>query len=390
MPQQPTRSNDRPSGRRLFAPLRWVGAGLLLLAPLNSLRGEEGAEQCAPLVATEPIVEPVAGEFEVALASAAETADPGQRPLTFFADLLVWNVREGAADNWAQEIVPPSGSSNEGTVRLIDAPFDWNAGLRVGMVRGLDDGFDVGVAYTNFSTQAANRAAGAVYSAFLGNFYVDNTDGSSFGPHYEEAAVEWDFDFQVIDLEVGRTFAIDHTLSLRPYAGLKAAIIDQSIHTRWQQPIDSGSHVYLFDSAVENVQQDFWGIGPAIGVAAAAPLYATPSSSLRIVASPAASLMYGRWEFSDRYQNDGPTSTTVPTATAVAIDMSAIDGAATMARGFVGVEWVQQFARTTAAVSLGYEAQVWLNQMQFYSFNMGRLNNLTSLQGGIIEVSFDY
>ena len=34
---------------------------------------------------------------------------------------------------------------------------------------------------------------------------------------------------------------------------------------------------------------------------------------------------------------------------------------------------------------LGYEAQYWLNQMQFYAYNMGRLNNVTSLQGGFVE-----
>ncbi len=370
---------------------------LLLLAPCPlAARAAEPIAELAPLP---PVLEQpselAAAEFEHATPVSFDDAllQPAPSPahrVSFFADLLILNVREGAADNWAQEIAPPSGIANSGTVQLIDAPFDWNAGLRVGMARQLNDGFDVGLAYTNFSTQATNQASGAVYSAFLGNFYVDNTDGSSFGPHYENAAVDWDFDFHAIDFEVGRTFVVDHSLTLRPYAGLKAAIIDQTIHSRWQNPINDGSHVYLFDSAVENLQQDFWGIGPAIGVTGTAPLHTSSSRSLRLVASPSAAVMYGHWKFSDRYQNDGPTSTTIGTPTSIAIDASPIDGAATMARGFVGVEWTQQFAGTTAAISFGYEAQVWLNQMQFYSFNMGRLNNLTSLQGGLIELSFDF
>jgi len=33
---------------------------------------------------------------------------------------------------------------------------------------------------------------------------------------------------------------------------------------------------------------------------------------------------------------------------------------------------------------------VWLNQMQFYSYNMGRLNNLMSLHGVTFELCIEY
>ncbi len=61
-----------------------------------------------------------------------------------------------------------------------------------------------------------------------------------------------------------------------------------------------------------------------------------------------------------------------------------------MARGVLGLEWVQYGSEITTSLRLGYEAQIWLNQMQFYSYNMGRLNNLMSLHGGVFELSLNF
>ena len=103
----------------------------------------------------------------------------------FFADALFWTIREGAAENWAQIITPQGvGWTSIGTATLVDAPFDWKAGLRVGAGIQRDDGLDMTLYYTNFHTSAANQASGEVYSAFMGNFYVDNTDGSDYTSLY--------------------------------------------------------------------------------------------------------------------------------------------------------------------------------------------------------------
>ena len=316
---------------------------------------------------------------------------PVRRGVRVFADMLFWTVREGAADNWAQVITPEGLSgSYVGTATLVDAPFDWNAGFRVGIGRQRTDGVDATLSYTNYSTRATSHAAGEVFSAFLGNFYVDNTDGGKFGPYYRSASIGWDFDFHTIDFEIGRRFAAAPNLTMRPYVGLKTAIINQSVHSQWHEPIDTLEKTYHFTSATEDLGQDFWGIGPSLGVTLEIPLYTEPRYSLKLFGTPSGSLMYGNWTFKEAYTNDGPTSTTVPTQTSVAINTSPISGAATMLSGVMGVEWTQHFARATTTVRVGYEGQVWLNQMQFYSYNMGRLNNLMSLHGVTFELCIDY
>ena len=258
----------------------------------------------------------------------------------------------------------------------MDAPFQWRAGFRVGLGVQRSDGFDMTLYYTNFCTTATNEASGEVYSAFLGNFYVGNADGAGFGPYYRSANIQWDFNFHSIDFEISRNYTIGTNLELRPFVGLKAAIIDQSIKTNWFYPINTPTHTYTFTSATENQDPKFWGIGPSLGVTMAMPLRNADKCNLTLFGTPSGAIMLGRWTCTEQYENGQNT---------VAIDTGPITGAATMLRGVVGLEWQQCFSRATSTVRLGYEAQFWLNQMQFYSYNMGRLNNLTSLAGGFAE-----
>ena len=383
----------RPWGRDLL----W---GMLLLAVIlcPPVRGEPFVEEFRSLPpglagSSSPDIEVLyEGGLMAGNCVPFQPPNTSQRGTYLFADALFWTVREGGADNWAQ-VITPKGllGSYVGTATLVDAPFDWNTGFRVGVGhQRVGDEVDATVYYTNFKTKATSQAAGEVYSAFLGNFYVDNTDGDSFGPHYRSASIRWDFDFHTIDLEVRRSFTIAPNLVVRPFVGLKAAIISQSLSSNWRQPIDTSEKTYLFNSATENLKQDFWGIGPSLGVTLEMPLSTRPRYSLKLFGTPSGSLMFGHWTFRDVYTNDGPTSTTVPTPTSIAINTSPITGAATMVSGVMGIQWTQYFSRATTTVRVGYEAQVWLNQMQFYSYNMGRLNNLTSLHGGILELCINY
>lgn len=309
-----------------------------------------------------------------------------------FADALFWTMREGAAENWAQVITPQGlGSTSVSTATLVDAPFDWRAGLRVGAGVQRDDDFDMTLYYTNFRTTATSRASGEVYSAFMGNFYIDNPDGTDYGPHYRHASIWWDFDFHTIDFEIGRNCAIGTNLELRPFLGLKTGIINQTVKSNWQSPIDTVglkfSHTYHFASATEDMNLGFWGIGPSLGATMTMPLGCQERYHLKLFGTPSGAIMFGHWTFTEQYNNYDATGAKQSTIT---IDMSPITSAATMLRGVVGLEWEQYFARATSTVRLGYEAQFWLNQMQFYSYNIGRLNNLTSLQGGCLEWQLNF
>lgn len=297
---------------------------------------------------------------------------------SFFAEALVWELREGSADNWAQQI-SPAGPTR--TAKVLGVPFKLSPGVRLGAVynSGYAD-WDTAFTYTWFQTKGVSQATattGGVYSPFLGNFFINNTGGAGLsGPIYRNASIQWKVLFNICDLEVGRTFQIDQFLSLHPFIGIKGGSINHNINSTWQNPTVATT----FTSATENLKNNFLGVGPSLGLNTTWGIYSTPKSSFNIFGNFSGALLWGHWRFKDLYRNNTPTS--------VAVHVKPINGAATMTRGLMGIEWVGCIAETKMAVRLGYEAQVWFNQMQFYSFNMGRLNNLMSLQGGVLGFEF--
>lgn len=308
------------------------------------------------------------------LASPLYASEYKDGSLFAFSDVLVWRVREGSADNWAQNITPTTAQYRP--VTLYDAPFNWNAGFRLGLgFKNAGDPWDAVLYLTRFQTKASNHVTGQIYSAYIGNFYINNTDGVHYGPYYSNASLQWNFLFYTLDAELGQTFEVSNVVKLRPFIGLKSAIINQTIETNWNNPLNATN----FSTAAENLAQNFWGIGPAIGLDTTWPLFKGDHNAVSLFGNFSGALLFGHWGFKDRYSNNAPIVVTLKT--------DDINGATSMARALVGVAWSTQLAKTDLTVRLGYEAQVWFSQMQYYSFNMGKLNHLMSLQGGVLDFS---
>jgi hypothetical protein len=292
-----------------------------------------------------------------------------------FADLLIWQLREGSADNWGQEISPPSVNR---PINVLSVPFNWSPGLRLGAGRNHGN-WDTVISYTGFITKGSSQASvtsGGIYSPFLGNFYIDNTDGASFGPNYRDASIQWNLYFNIFDLELGHTIKVDDLLKLRPFIGLKGGSINHNINSSWQNPTVATN----FTSATEDINNDFWGVGPSIGIDTTWRFYPITNGAFNIFGNFSGAILWGHWNFSDDYANNAPATNSV--------HLDTVNSAATMVRGMLGIEWTKQFATSKLNIRLGYEAQVWFNQIQYYSFNMGRLNNLMSLQGGVVGFCF--
>lgn len=292
-----------------------------------------------------------------------------------FVEALYWEMREGGAENWGQ-VIPPAGATQNITV--LQVPFNWSPGFRLGIGRQLQhDDWDVNFYYTRYQTKGTDNAvdgSGGVYSSYLGNFFVNNTTGGSISayPHYASASMKWKFFFNTLDFELGRKFVIAPLLQVRPFIGLKGGIINQHMFTHWNNPVN----VNTFTVATENLKNDFYGLGPSGGFDTTWKVYKKNKSTFNFFANFSGALMWGHWKFSDVYQNNIPLTVTV--------ESSNINGACTVGRGLFGIEWNGEWYRTQVGVRLGYEAQVWFDQVQFYSYNMGRLNSVMSLQGAIL------
>lgn len=301
-------------------------------------------------------------------------------------NLLHWQVREGGDDD-VGELISPVGTANP-TVILLNAPFKWNTGFRLGGGYLSPEQWDSVIYFTSYRTKAVNQvsAPGQVYAPYIGNFFQNNTNGKNNGPFYNASNLRWTIDYKIFDLELGRSFMIDNILTLRPFVGLKGGTINQRINTGWQGPNTLVAKVPVpitsFNAATENLTNYFTGIGPSFGLNTTWPIVKFSQGSFNLVGDFSAAFLWGLWRFSDRYQTDGPY--------AVTVTVDDVNGAAPMTRAYVGLEWIRSFSEKAITLSLGYEAQIWFDQIQFNSLNSGRLNDIMSLQGCVLNFSVNF
>ena len=333
------------------------------------------------------------GLWIIALCSAlfaeAPTAAPESRNFDVFASLLVWTAREAGADCWA-EVITTEGFASSNVLRPVH--FGWDPGFRVGIGYGRErSGWDTQAYYTWFytrGTDSVSSAPGTVHSTFTGNFYVDNAHGAGIsGPAYQEARIDWGIRFNMFDWELGRNFCISKSFSLRPFLGVKGGWIDQSIHTKWLNPDLSpiqflGSPYYPI--GIENLNNDFYGLGPQAGINSKWVLFTGQNQSFSLASDFSGAMMWGHWSFGDVFEN------TIEQI--VLVDFAPLNYGASMLRSFMGFGWDVRLRqnRSHLSLKLGYEAQFWLDQLQFYSFVGGRLVNALTLQGGTLAFCFDY
>lgn len=301
------------------------------------------------------------------------------------ATLLIWTAREIGADCWAEVITPPSAPiSNE----LAEVQFGWDPGFRVGLGYGMEyDEWGTRAFFTWFQTRGDDRVqsvSGSVHSSFIGNFYVDNPTGAGIsGPSYKSASIRWTILFNVFDWELSRNYWVSQGISLCPFLGLKGGWINQTIDSQWNDATPPpGFPTYRLGE--EKIHNDFSGIGPSLGINTRWRLLQRGTHFLNLFGDFSGALMWGRWSFSDSFHNDLHQQ--------VKINQGNVNSGAAMIRSFTGFSWNTLFNQNKARFSarLGYEAQFWLDQLQFYSFVGGTLDTALTLQGGSLELAIDF
>jgi len=296
-----------------------------------------------------------------------------------FADLLIWCASESGSENWAQNFVTEGETNN---VDVLPVTFGCDYGFRLGIGYFMcHDGWDFLASYTWYKTSGKDsiQSEGEVTSSFLGNFYINNTDGTSLGPSYRGASIDWKIAFNMLDGELGMHCCVSPCFSLRPHAGIKGGWINQSIDSTWSDPTEP---TLTFTSASEDLTNDFWGVGPTGGLDLDWILFTPGCQTISLFNEFSGAIMYGHWDFKDQYKTDEGEK--------IGIKVDSIDGAATMARDYVGLSWRWDGGCYSFALRVGYEAQIWLRQLQFYSLNYGRLDNVLTLQGGSIDFRFGF
>ena len=287
-----------------------------------------------------------------------------------FADLLVWQPSEETSLLWASVLSYAPGDIE--VFEGADLTFDWDVGFRVGGGHVFDcDCWDVKLYYTWFRSQGSRSLTEGdelIESQFFGGFL--NNDVS------ESAKAMIKLNYNMFDGQLGREFCITECLSLRPFIGIKGGWIDQSLKSEWQ--IIDFQTFTTFPGA-EDLTNDFWGVGPSVGVDSKWAL----GCYFSLFGDFETAFLWGTWKNRDLYQNalSRVINTNMKNAHAVSL----------MLRAFVGVGWERDFfCCTHFAVKAGYEAQIWFSQFRIPTFQQLRVHGDLTLQGGTLNVSFEF
>lgn len=171
------------------------------------------------------------------------------------ADLLYWRAFESGLDDcYAIEFCDDVSSGGTVVSRFKgkgrNPHFNWDPGFRIG----------AGVSLEN-----SQWALAAFWTHFHSHAH------SSHNPGHK---LKWKLDLDIVDLVLAYDYDLNTCAHLRPFIGLRWANIDQNLH------LNSGRHSFSSTSSCSSTsswdsqftnnrkKQDFFGVGPLIGLEA--------------------------------------------------------------------------------------------------------------------------
>lgn len=290
--------------------------------------------------------------------------------MTPFAEAIVWHASAETSSVWASE-VPLLVQEFEAT----NLDFGWNAGVRAGLeIKPPEWLWDVRFTVTHFQT-SQDAAIEDGFNLVIPEFFSGFLSGDAFD--FTAASVYWSIQYTTFDWEVGHDIYLSENCLIRPTFGLKGAIIDQNVHSKW------GDVFGLI--AVENVSHEFFGIGPSAGIGAR---WSPIPGNFCLVGDLTGSMLYGVWNVEDDYQRVGglPSSSTYD---AFSTSMNDSKLGTVMIRSFFGAEWrLPMHANVVGRV--GYEMQWWANQQRFLTFQQLPMHGDLTFQGGVCGIAITY
>jgi len=147
---------------------------------------------------------------------------------------------------------------------VIDLDFKYKPGFKVGIGMRFDYGlWDTFLAYTWLrGTQEASVFIDP-NNLFKGLFPAWEIP-SFLNPRYNKGLEKWTLQLHFIDWDLARSYAVGTKLCLRPFIGLRAAIIDQDLHVDYEN--ENPVNIALFPSTHVDISSDSWGVGPRLGL----------------------------------------------------------------------------------------------------------------------------
>ncbi len=213
----------------------------------------------------------------------------------------------------------------------------------------------------------------------LGGVTSQTSDATFFANKLDS---RWHFQFDTVDLELGRNFYIGKHLSMRPYAGLKGAYINQKLHVKYKDVIDDAG--LAVSNVTANYKDHQWGVGPRVGINTR---WVLGNCNVAFLANVAGSVIWEDFHPSSSTKFTNATGG-VPTVGVVRGHRQELNP---IAEVFLGFDWGRCInEKVYINLSAGYEMQYWWDQYKNSNFYDDHPNNALNLHGLTTTLRFDF
>lgn len=292
------------------------------------------------------------------------------------ADVMAWFPSEEVSSIWADVIAVDHDTIN---IKVPGFNFNWDCGFRIGLGSHLlYDQWDTVFYWTHFQTDAQHSISSILQIVPPQEFFA----GFLSGDNPRNMSATWRLSFNLADWELGRSYCVSERISMRPFLGIKAGWINQSIHARYDGLIID--EAFTTNYGKECVKNNFFGIGPSGGVNSKWNMCHCGSPFFSIFGDFSIAMLWGTWKCSDLYTN------TLSYTSSVNTKKSSLGSLAF--RGFMGIAWDTNINANKYhfTAKIGYEMQFWLNQLRINTFQLQRLQQDLTLQGITFCLRFDF
>lgn len=273
------------------------------------------------------------------------------------AEFIYWNVSEHGLEYGTEVAIVRETETTPEIVagRTHKLGDKWEPGFRVGLGYDLPcDGWDVVAYYTNlYSKSHSHTFTDPTSDDFFNPTYITVDQGTEF----DDIHASWKLNLNLLDFELGREFCVSSCVTIRPFIGVRAAWIDQSITTRLFNVTDTTDDFV----ARSRTKTKFDGAGLRGGLDSEWKL---GWCGISIYGQSAASILYGR--FKNSYHEFSFESPIDPVGTVV-VDNDNYNACVAIADAAIGLRWKEYFNCDTIALTLqvGYETHFFWDQAQF-------------------------
>ncbi len=287
---------------------------------------------------------------------------------TAVADLLIWHVSQETESTWAS--VASISGNHTTKIYAPNVQFDWDPGFRVGFIReDSNQVWDSSFIYTYFQAKT-----NATISNNLQVVFPEFFSGFASGNFFFGGALTWRLQMNMFDYDFGRKVNLSPDITIRPAIGLKGGTIYQHINSTWNA---------LAYTSTEKLENNFVGLGPSFRLDSSWHLL----KNLNLFGNFATAWMWGNWQISDVYSR--PAVSGIVTATTISTELHNTQLGTMVFDYCLGLE-LDSKSKPGLKIQVGYQMQLWVNQLRIPTFQILPVHGDLTLQGGTCRVIISF